>query len=513
MSEKKKRKFRFPILAKTGVIIFVMSIVIVEIAMTYYSIVISRRNKETYFNYADSLSATLAKTVEADDFNFLKNKVVSIFETIDPKDRAVTDTESEVNMDTYLAHYDVLQEDKEFMAAFIKVRTQLRDILSVHEKFNVDCAYLSYIYKYTDENGEKQGLSMYLVDSATGLDEVENPEDADACPPGCLDPLYPVNRGLLDDQTIGMPAYTTDTSYGYLISAASYIEGTERGYVAIDINMDTVRAQQANSIIRLFIYMVITINLIAGVGLLVVHLIFSKPLKKVTNTAKAFNNNDPQASHQSFLDLSVNTHDEVSDLADSIKAMEEGVVQRINELMEVNNALANSKMQTQKMTDLAKRDSLTGVGSKTAYDIEVETINEKIKNQEKPTFGIAMIDLNYLKNTNDEYGHVAGDDALIKLANIICLIFKYSPVYRVGGDEFIVILRNEDYKKANKLLKEFEERIGDSIANKKLPEYERVSAAIGLAFYDDSVDTCVEDTFKRADEKMYINKKAMKENK
>ena len=122
-----------------------------------------------------------------------------------------------------------------------------------------------------------------------------------------------------------------------------------------------------------------------------------------------------------------------------------------------------------------------------------------------------MIDLNYLKNTNDEFGHFAGDEALIKLAHLICLTFKHSPVYRVGGDEFIVILENEENEKADHLIAEFNERIQDCIDNNKLPNYERISAAIGYAEYQEGVDTCVDDVFKRADQKMYQRKHEMKE--
>ena len=161
------------------------------------------------------------------------------------------------------------------------------------------------------------------------------------------------------------------------------------------------------------------------------------------------------------------------------------------------------------MTAIANRDSLTGVGSKTAYDAEAEKINAQIKNKEKLFFGIAMIDLNYLKNTNDEFGHFAGDEALIKLSNLICLVFKHSPVYRVGGDEFIVLLRGKDYENRDKLIEKFNKAIYSSINDKKIPEQERVSAAIGLSIFIEG-DSSVHDVFKRADKAMYLRKHEMK---
>ena len=341
---------------------------------------------------------------------------------------------------------------------------------------------------------------------------MDSAPDEDACPPGWLDPVFEKNRAVIDNPQRGFPAYTTNTAeYGYLISSGTFVEGTERGYAFVDISMTAVRARQADSIVRLFVYLVVTVNLIAAIGIIIVHFLFARPLKRITEAAKSFNNKDPKITHKNFENLKVNSHDELYDLTESIKAMESGVVQRFNELIDVNEALSAQEKQTAKMTAIANRDSLTGVGSKTAYDAEAEKINAQIKNNEKLVFGIAMIDLNYLKNTNDEYGHFAGDEALIKLSNLICLVFKHSPVYRVGGDEFVVILRNEDYENSSALVEEFKERINDYIHNEKLRKYERISAAIGYTEYMYDVDSCSEDVLRRADEKMYENKRQMKE--
>ena len=112
--------------------------------------------------------------------------------------------------------------------------------------------------------------------------------------------------------------------------------------------------------------------------------------------------------------------------------------------------------------------------------------------------------------SNDKYGHDAGDEALIKLANIICLVFKHSPAYRVGGDEFVVILRNEDLANHDSLIEEFNVRMAHASNNKRLQIHERISAAIGYSEYDRAQDKSVDDVFKRADKTMYRRKKEMK---
>ena len=159
---------------------------------------------------------------------------------------------------------------------------------------------------------------------------------------------------------------------------------------------------------------------------------------------------------------------------------------------------------------LANQDGLTGVKNKVSYNAEVARINEMIKNGEYTNFAVVMIDLNYLKDTNDTYGHDTGDIALIKLAELICETFKFSPVYRVGGDEFVVISRSKDYLRVDKLVEELKRK-----ANKKIDDNDKecVSAAVGFSTYNPQVDKTVDDVFKRADKAMYEHKRLLKNQK
>ena len=92
-----------------------------------------------------------------------------------------------------------------------------------------------------------------------------------------------------------------------------------------------------------------------------------------------------------------------------------------------------------------------------------------------------MVDLNYLKRINDSYGHDKGNVALVKLSGIICNIFKHSPVFRVGGDEFIIILMGEDFDHLEEREEQFKNTISEIQKDTELEEWERVSAAISTS--------------------------------
>ncbi|XME03761.1 diguanylate cyclase domain-containing protein [Lachnospiraceae bacterium C1.1] len=158
-----------------------------------------------------------------------------------------------------------------------------------------------------------------------------------------------------------------------------------------------------------------------------------------------------------------------------------------------------------KMSTMAFQDELTKVKNKASYVVDIETIQSKIEKQEKLEFAVVMCDLNFLKPINDTYGHEAGDIAVKKCASIICGVFQHSPVYRIGGDEFAVILTDKSYEER----KHLEQKLDvETYRKKKTAEkpYEAISIAHGMAIYNPNTDNSYRDVFERADQAMYKNK-------
>ena len=177
-------------------------------------------------------------------------------------------------------------------------------------------------------------------------------------------------------------------------------------------------------------------------------------------------------------------------------------------LISAKKELDDTRQLADEMNALAKKDALTGVRNKTAYDSEARRLDSQIA-EGKKDFGIAMIDLNFLKRINDNYGHQQGNQAIKNLCRVICDVFKHSPVFRVGGDEFVVILENSDLQNIQSLEEEFNSRLEAFSKDESLEPWENVSAAIGYAHYEAN-DSSVADVFRRAGIKMYERKSQMK---
>jgi len=203
-------------------------------------------------------------------------------------------------------------------------------------------------------------------------------------------------------------------------------------------------------------------------------------------------------------------NDEIHDLAVQISIMISSISIYMNSLIEKNRQLTEAQNKIRAANELANRDALTGIRNKTSYDGEVRKIEDWIVNEKFDRFGIAMVDLNYLKVINDNFGHEKGNISIKKICMIVCKNFTHSPVFRIGGDEFVVILENEDYDNAIELVRKFKKTLNEISGDDSLEPWEKVSAAIGWTMFDPETDKGVQSVFKRADDLMYEDKKAMK---
>ncbi len=205
----------------------------------------------------------------------------------------------------------------------------------------------------------------------------------------------------------------------------------------------------------------------------------------------------------SFERPDIDTGDELESLTDTLVTMSEELRSYVKDTM-------SAESKAVELRELAIKDALTGIRNKTAYDNEMRKIETAHWSGELEEFGLAMIDLNYLKKINDNYGHDKGNITIKKLCTIVCTVFEHSPVFRIGGDEFVVILRGGDYRDIDKLIDEFYGVLKEQETDKSLEPWERVSAAIGYASYGKDGNNDPVSVFKAADARMYEAKARMK---
>lgn len=171
------------------------------------------------------------------------------------------------------------------------------------------------------------------------------------------------------------------------------------------------------------------------------------------------------------------------------------------------------KESHERVDDLNRRvfvDALTEVQNKGGFDEYMQNLEDQIERQESPEFAIVIFDCDDLKTVNDQYGHVKGDIYIKTASQLICRIFDQGPIFRIGGDEFAVVLQDEAYENRNELTEMFGKNVDESCATAE-NKWEQASVEWGMAVYDPRSDTSVDDVVHRADKTMYENKRLRKE--
>ena len=158
---------------------------------------------------------------------------------------------------------------------------------------------------------------------------------------------------------------------------------------------------------------------------------------------------------------------------------------------------------------LSETDALTSLRNRRSYDSVFEMEFQKARLHEK-ILVLAILDIDYFKNYNDYYGHLAGDEALKKVADVLRNKMKRPSdfVFRIGGEEFALLFSDLDFDQARKLL----ERIRDAVLNLSLPhEASGVSkfltVSIGAKLLKGNVVPDPIELFSLADKALYTAKK------
>ena len=456
-----------------------VTVVISMFAVAIFNIGIYTVVKKQFEDRSIDIAKLVSLGVDPQRLKNVKKAVMDIYDKTDNK--VLSDQWGTPEFEAYTSRFSSIED----MEDYKQLRADLRRMQDV---LDVNCLYMIWV-------DAKNECYIYLVDAAY----------EDPCPPGCIDPVYLENADVFHDLSVGFPPNITNTKeYGWLIATGMPVfddQGEVVAYATVDISMNTVMAQHRRSLLyAAAVFLVLTV-VVCLVGIWSVTRVIINPINKLSQAAKEYTH-----TRKAFSELNISRGDEIGVLADSMVRMEVEISNYIEDLEKTTGDLTYAREQAEQLNIVANIDPLTQVRNKRAYDIKAARLNENPQ-----PYGIVMLDLNDLKAVNDTYGHEKGDICIKNLCKIICRIFKHSPVYRMGGDEFVVILENDDYANRDALLGAATDTFRINSENTEKQPWDRVTAAVGYAVYDPEKDRGVDDVLKRADEAMYKQKRKMKD--
>lgn len=291
-------------------------------------------------------------------------------------------------------------------------------------------------------------------------------------------------------------------------------KGKTIALICADVFIDSVHHQiHMNMLVNLLL--TIITGVLFGILLLAwMRKNITGPIRELEESARNFAAGSHQlkenAQLMAYEPPDIRTENEVQSLSEAITKMSDDMQEYVHGILNAENRAEHAEQEAETMTILALQDALTHVKSKAAYDQMMEDLSRAIDNGEKPVFGIVMIDLNDLKKINDNYGHEKGDQYLIGSCMQICEVFSHSPVFRIGGDEFVVLLQGRDYENRAAMNVALNRAFTDSRTDMDREPWERYSAAAGMAVYTGAPGETAEMVFQTADERMYEDKQHMK---
>ena len=263
----------------------------------------------------------------------------------------------------------------------------------------------------------------------------------------------------------------------HILTSASLGNGM---YLAISVPEDEIMSPR----VKLWHKMLILFIGAFAVIFLIVWLVMAKiinPVRDLTVAAKRLSKGE--------LSVPINYHsdDEIGALAESIRMM-------AGELQEYIGYIHAQ----------AYADEMTGVGNKASYADMIKILDRKAEEGFAEYF-VGVFDVNGLKSINDRLGHEYGDMVISDAANALKTVFGGERVYRVGGDEFVIIVEGEPAEEIDTYTKALKDTLERHNKTGKLYDVD-LTISQGYAVYVEGGDTEYKQVFRRADEAMYKDK-------
>ena len=478
-----QKKHRFTVRSKMN-IFAIVTILIVAVGTSTITFITSINQIDGYYrqiaadnakNFASMVDgdylATLRKSIESEEYQAIRDKA--------------EEEEDEAAVEEYLKKEGLWDQ-------YIDIRTRLSTYIS-----NIENLEYLYIVAHGDKDADQD---MYLIDDErTELYETGYYEDREEAFLG----------KELEKQT---EPTISKGDWGWLCSAFYPVYDSSGECVCIvgcDFLMDEVMSERWEFLIYLAVGTLVITLIVVIITVLFINKIVAKPLNAITSEMRKFNPSEYSSYEAAgVIDIDIKSSDEIGQIYQELRLMQTDIVDYMNNL----NALQEDKIKAEKQIDELSmetlRDALTRVGNKAGYIKKADEINEKLRSGEFD-FAVVMVDMNNLKQINDDYGHRSGDIYIKGCCHMICDVFKHSPVYRIGGDEFAAILYGQDYENRKELVEKLKENYKKSFDQTDSDPWLRFSAAVGMAekaFEDVSFEL----VFKRADKAMYDDKAEFK---
>lgn len=182
-------------------------------------------------------------------------------------------------------------------------------------------------------------------------------------------------------------------------------------------------------------------------------------------------------------------------------------IEFINIIAEQIKTGMSKMLNLKQITYQARHDSNTGLYNRVFFvnQLRAHLEHKRLAHSDTKNYSVALLDLNYFKDVNDNFSHIIGDHVLMEIANRLKLTIRGSDIVaRVGGDEFAILFVNHDRSEVTRMIRRLQKNISSPIV---LEECQiKIGSSVGIV-YDISEYNHVNTLLRDADKAMYEAKK------
>ncbi|MBE7004297.1 MAG: GGDEF domain-containing protein [Ruminococcaceae bacterium] len=403
---------------------------------------------------------------------------------------------------TSIVDYAESYIDDEDMAECARTYTETeryRETQAVFDRFIDYYKSLHYLYIIkTTEPGDEVSIRN-ICDATTTYDKTYVPDDVLHLGDGSahwysdesVQKLREIQAGDVDVFFDNPSEWGLDYTLARPLITAS---GEHYAVLCADISIDVIHST-INRNIYISIILIVVLGLLFYIAsVLWLRTRITDPIRKLENSVTEFaalshGKRDPDELVYRMADI--RTNDEIQHLNNAIAKMADDMKDYVQ-----NTVTAEEKVQD--MRGLVETDPLTGVKSESGFIKMLGKLNHMI-DEKNAEFAILVAELDKMQEINLKYGFDKCNTYVIGTCAIICDTYRHSPVYRVGGNRFVALLQEKDYRDRDALLKNVRQEM-DKAATRldSGSPWFRYSAEFGMAVYQPGEDKSANDVFKRA---------------
>ncbi|MBO4916056.1 MAG: diguanylate cyclase [Oscillospiraceae bacterium] len=288
-------------------------------------------------------------------------------------------------------------------------------------------------------------------------------------------------------------------------------DGTTVGLICAEVEHSDLHRTINNYVISSIALIILICVVFAFAGYSLLKKVIVAPLRSLEIRAREFAENSRgkrDLNELTFNTPDIHTENEIQSLSEAITQMAEDMKVYVSDILTAEQRAETAEGEAYDLSRIAYEDSLTKAKSKVAYDERKVELDKAIKDG-SAEFAVVMVNLVDSKRVDDIFGTEAGRKYIVSGSDLIRGVYPFAPVYRIGDNDFAVILDGQDYARRDELFAELSKRFDEAKDDEQREPWTRCIGVFGMTEFIKDADETADQVCRRAEMILFRNKRIL----